>query len=271
MVRSTGALTRLFVSVIMAQTTPLYPQFRGTMFWHVQESHVFFKSPPRQRERHAALHPALIRWIAEEGPATMRILDVGCGSGRLTLAVAHLAAEVVGIDRDTTVLTMGRQQAAAAGLTNVRFITADAEDTPYNALPGPGAIDMVVANLCMSQAIIDHSYAALPVGGCLIFAALHTAQWQETGRSSRFAYEADELRHIFESHGWRCDAIEIDREVLHLPHVEALEEYFAISPLRQHWQQDGRWECLVQYIVSGGDRLTTRSHVLVKARKTGLP
>jgi hypothetical protein len=61
--------------------------------------------------------------------------------------------------------------------------------------------------------------------------------------------------------------MEIDREVLHLPHSEALEEYFAASPLRRRWQQDGRWERLVQYIVSGGERFTTRSHVLVKARK----
>ena len=237
------------------------------MHWHVQESHIFFRSQRRQRERHATLHPALLRWIAEEGPAAMRLLDVGCGSGRLTLAVAPLAAEVIGIDRDGAALASGRQQAAAAGLTNVRFIAADAEDAPYNSLLDTDTIDMVVANLCMSQAIMDRAYAVLPTGSCLIFAALHTAQWQETGCASRFAYDAPALHRLLETQGWRCEAMEIEREVLHLPHLAALEEYFAASPLRRRWQQDGRWERLVQYIGSGGEQCTTRSHVLVKARK----
>jgi hypothetical protein len=152
-------------------------------------------------------------------------------------------------------------------VTNVRFIEADAEDAPYDALLGAATLSMVVANLCMSQAIIARAYEALPVGGCLIFAALHTAQWQETGRGSRFAYDAPTLHQLLESSGWRCEAMELDREVLHFRHAGDLERYFAGSPLRQRWQQDGRWEGLVQYLSQGGDRLTTRSHVLVKARK----
>jgi SAM-dependent methyltransferase len=197
----------------------------------------------------------------------MRLLDIGCGSGRLTLAVAPLAAEVIGIDRDGAALASGQQQAVAAGLTNVRFIAADAEDAPYNSLLGIDSIDMVVANLCMSQAIIDRVYAILPAGNCLIFAGLHTAQWQETGGASRFAYDAPVLHRLLESQGWRCEAMEIEREVLHLPHLAALEVYGADSPLQRRWQQDGRWARLVQYIASGGERFTTRSHVLVKARK----
>jgi SAM-dependent methyltransferase len=238
------------------------------MFWHTQESHIFFKSQSRRHDGHATLHPALLRWIRAETPTTMRVLDVGCGSGRLTLAVAPFAAEVIGVDRDDAALEIGRQRAAAAGVTNVCFIEADAEDVPYGALLGAGTLNMVVANLCMSQAIIARAYEALPVGGCLIFAALHTAQWQETGRGSRFAYDAPTLQQLLERSGWQCEAMELDREVLHLRHADDLEHYFAGSLLRQRWQQDGRWEGLVQYLSHGGDRLTTRSHVLVKARKT---
>jgi hypothetical protein len=181
--------------------------------------------------------------------------------------MAPFVAQVIGVDRDGAALEMGRQRAAAAGVRNVRFIEADAEDMPYSTLIGTGTFDMVVANLCMSQAIITRAYVALPVGGWLIFAALHTAQWQETGRGSHFAYDAPVLHQLLESSGWHCEAMELDREVLHFQHAEDVERYFAGSPLRQRWQQDGRWEGLVQYLSQGGDRLTTRSHVLVRARK----
>lgn len=238
------------------------------MTWHIQEAHIFFNPRAPQRERPAVVHPALLRWIAAESPQTMRVLDVGCGNGRLTLATAPLAAEVIGLDRDGAALVLARQRAAVANIANVRFLAADVEDLPYSALIGADSIDMVVANLCMSQAIIVRAHTILPVGGCLIFAALHSAQWQETGRASRFAYDAYALQQLLERHGWRCEAMEIDREVLHLQQVADLWQYFTTSPLRQRWQQDGRWEHLVRYITQGGDRLTIRSHVLVKARKT---
>jgi ubiquinone/menaquinone biosynthesis C-methylase UbiE len=237
------------------------------MTGHIQEAHIFFNSRYPQRERHALVHPALLRWIAAESPQTMRVLDVGCGSGHLTLAIAPLVAEVIGLDRDNAALMLGRQRTAVANIANVRFLEADVEDLPYSSLIGADSIGMMVANLCMSQAIIVRAYAILPVGGCLIFAALHIAQWQETGRASRFAYDAHELRQFLEMHGWRCEAMEIDREVLHVQRVADLEQYFIMSPLRQRWQQDGRWEHLVRYIAQGGDRLTIRNHVLVKARK----
>ena len=238
------------------------------MTWHIQEAHIFFNPRYPQRERHALVHPALLRWIAAEAPQTIRILDVGCGTGRLTLAVAPLAAEVIGLDRDGAALMLGQQRTAVANIANVRFLEADVEDLPYSSLLGTDSIGMVVANLCMSQAIMARAHAVLPVGGCLIFAALHSAQWQETGQASRFAYDAHELRQFLDRNGWQCEAMEIDREVLHLQQVTDLEQYFIMSPLRQRWQQDGRWEHLVRYITQGGDRLTVRSHVLVKARKT---
>jgi ribosomal protein L11 methylase PrmA len=208
-----------------------------------------------------------LRWIAEEHPATMRLVDVGCGSGRLTLAVAPLAAEVIGIDRDGAALTAGCRRAHEMGLTNVRFVRADAEVSSYTTLVGAASIDMVVANLCLSNAIIERAYTALPVGGCLICTALHTAQWQEAGYRSRFAYDANELRNFLVHNGWRCEAMEIDTEVLHIQRLEDLEQYFADSPIRARWQRDGRWKRLVQHIASGGERFTVRSHLLVKARK----
>ena len=234
---------------------------------HHQAAHIFVRPHSSHGWRRSHLHPALLRWIAAEYPSSMRLVDVGCGSGRLTLAAAPLAAAVIGLDRDGTALAAGRHRALQTGQTNVRFVETDVEALPYPTLVAPDCIDMVIANLCMSNAIIEHAHAALPTGGCLIFAALHASQWQETGSGSQFAYHAEEMRQVLESTGWRCEAMEIDTEVLHFRGAEDLESYFAESPLPRRWQQNGRWDRLMQYIAAGGERLTIRSHLLVKARK----
>jgi len=67
---------------------------------------------------------------------TGRLLDGGCGPGILTLRFAHLFAEAVGLDPDPAMLAEGRRAADAAGITNVRWIQALAEDLP-GAAPGP--------------------------------------------------------------------------------------------------------------------------------------
>ncbi|MGH7397758.1 MAG: methyltransferase domain-containing protein, partial [Candidatus Rokuibacteriota bacterium] len=57
--------------------------------------------------------------LAEEPLGRSRILDVGCGAGRLSLALAPAAKWVVGLDREMPLLREARRRAAAAGLTNV--------------------------------------------------------------------------------------------------------------------------------------------------------
>ncbi len=53
-----------------------------------------------------------------------RVLDLGCGPGTLTLPFAAVAGEVVAMDPDAGMLTEGRRQALAAGVTNVDWRNA---------------------------------------------------------------------------------------------------------------------------------------------------
>ncbi|MEO8604932.1 MAG: methyltransferase domain-containing protein [bacterium] len=57
----------------------------------------------------------------------MRLLDVGCGPGSITVGLAEAVApgEVLGIDLAADVLDIGRELAAEKHLTNVRFERAD--------------------------------------------------------------------------------------------------------------------------------------------------
>jgi SAM-dependent methyltransferase len=65
-----------------------------------------------------------------------RLLDGGCGPGILTVRLAHLFEEAVGLDPDAAMLAEGRKAADALGITNIRWVQAVAEDLPA-AAPGP--------------------------------------------------------------------------------------------------------------------------------------
>jgi SAM-dependent methyltransferase len=65
-----------------------------------------------------------------------RLLDGGCGPGSLTVRLAPLFEEVVGLDPDAAMLAEGRRAADARGIANVRWVQAAAEDLPW-AAPGP--------------------------------------------------------------------------------------------------------------------------------------
>jgi len=65
-----------------------------------------------------------------------RLLDGGCGPGILTVRLAHLFEEVVGLDPDAAMLAEGRRVADERGIRNIRWVRARAEDLP-GAAPGP--------------------------------------------------------------------------------------------------------------------------------------
>jgi SAM-dependent methyltransferase len=65
-----------------------------------------------------------------------RLLDGGCGPGILTIRLAPLFGEAVGLEPDPAMLAEGRRAAAERDITNVRWVQALAEELP-GAAPGP--------------------------------------------------------------------------------------------------------------------------------------
>ncbi|WP_395838779.1 methyltransferase domain-containing protein [Archangium violaceum] len=69
------------------------------------------------------------RLLADAGiSAGMRVLDVGCGRGDVTLMLAELVGErgqVVGVDRDVRPLAAARERVRALGLTHITFAEGD--------------------------------------------------------------------------------------------------------------------------------------------------
>src|SRR5262249_37505247 len=202
----------------------------------------------------AALSPKLVAWLDEEPLHGRAVLDVGTGAGRLAIHVAPRARRVLGIDTDAGALVEAQRHARRAGLANVVFVVADAERVDYRAFGQP---DFVVPHLCMSDAIVGRAGASLPPGGALVFAALHTDQWRETGRASRFAYEPDRARAVLREAGFHVERLEVEQEVTRFGSAaEALAEAAGLRPR-------GEWE---RFVAQGG-RTLTHSRLIVFARR----
>ena len=60
----------------------------------------------------------------------MKILDIGCGTGNLSLELAKLGAEVTGVDISEAMLVKAREKAAKENLC-INFCCADANNLPF--------------------------------------------------------------------------------------------------------------------------------------------
>lgn len=56
----------------------------------------------------------------------LRVLDLGCGDGTTAIPLAHLGADVVGIDIARNLVDAGNRRAAEKGLTQLKFQEGDA-------------------------------------------------------------------------------------------------------------------------------------------------
>lgn len=90
---------------------------------------------------------AAVTWLSEvgAGPRWARVLDFGCGAGRLTQALAAHADEVVGVDVAPPMLEMARRLDPPP---NCRFVLNEASDlSRFDS----GAFDLVYSELVLQH------------------------------------------------------------------------------------------------------------------------
>ena len=227
--------------------------------------------PALERVDHTGSVPAGVSrtfWalLRAEPLAEVSVLDVGTGIGRLALALASHCRRVVGIDRDADAIEEATRRAREQRLANVDFLVVDAEAPEDYAgiMTEPGAPGLVAAHLCVSDRIIQNSGRSLAPGQALAFVAFHAAQWRETGRRSRFAYDEDQAGRVLTESGFVVEHLEVEQEVQRFDSVEAA--LAAAVGLQERWKSDGRWFHYMRFLEDGG-RTLTRSHLIGKARK----
>jgi 2-polyprenyl-3-methyl-5-hydroxy-6-metoxy-1,4-benzoquinol methylase len=85
----------------------------------------------------------LVPGLAERLHTGVRMLDVGCGSGRIVNRMAEMfpASRFVGMDLSMEAIGYGRAEAAAKQLRNVEFVAIDLSD--FDRTAAPSAFDVV--------------------------------------------------------------------------------------------------------------------------------
>ena len=106
------------------------------------------------------------------------LLDAGCGPGVLTVRLAHLFTQAVGLDPDAGMLAEGRRAAGEKAVTNIRWVQGLAEDLPAVA---PGTYRLVTFGQSFhwtnERPVAETVYDMLEPGGALAM-IVHTV----TGR-----------------------------------------------------------------------------------------
>ena len=81
----------------------------------------------------------------DNGERLGTVVDLGCGSGQLTLAIAERATKVIGVDVSTTMVRELERRAAEQGVTNVEGVVSPIEHLALQ----PGSVDAVVSNYAL--------------------------------------------------------------------------------------------------------------------------
>jgi ubiquinone/menaquinone biosynthesis C-methylase UbiE len=100
---------------------------------------------------------------------TGRILDVACGPGVVTAAVASEAAEVVGLDATEAMLDRARKRAEGAGLSKVSFTTGNAESLPFDDNSFDGVVNRAALHHFENPAAaVNEMFRVLKPGGQVV-------------------------------------------------------------------------------------------------------
>ena len=123
-----------------------------------------------------------------------RVLELGCGTGRITVPVARTGARIVGIDRSAPMLARGRQRLRRAGLNNAAVLRGDIRSLPLRTRAGfslvmaPYGILQSLTREKDLQAAIASVHRLLPKGGLFVADLVpDLPKWDEYDRRTSLA------------------------------------------------------------------------------------
>jgi ubiquinone/menaquinone biosynthesis C-methylase UbiE len=112
-----------------------------------------------------------------------RLIDVACGPGVVTAALAPNAASVVAFDATAEMLEKTKARCAKAGLRNVEFKSGNAESLPFADGEFDGAVTRAALHhFANPQRAIDEMFRVLRPGGVAVFADVISSENADESR-----------------------------------------------------------------------------------------
>lgn len=126
--------------------------------------------------------------------ADSRVLDLGCGSGQLTLPLARRVAVVIGADPEIDMLKLGRQAGLAEGIENVVWLlAADSDLGALNTLLGDGTLAAVTIGCAFHwmdcPSLLARTRKLLQPGGLVAFVTNGLPDWEHDTRWAQILRE----------------------------------------------------------------------------------
>jgi SAM-dependent methyltransferase len=130
----------------------------------------------------------------------MRVLDVGCGAGDVSFVVASIigpTGHITGMDRSSDSVALASQRAAAAGLSNVRFVVGDTID-----FTAEEPVDAVVGRLVLMYfpdpaAVLRRLSSFVKPGGIVTFQDFDMTAQRSEPHCPLFEAAIERLRETF--------------------------------------------------------------------------
>ncbi len=166
--------------------------------------------PPFVPGRSWAAWAQALTWLV---PQDLRVVDLGCGEGALTLEIARFASEVVGVDRNAALLARGSTLAARRGVANAKFVKGDVSALDFK----DGSFDLAVLSQTLhclerpAKALAEAARVLAPGARVLVVELLpHTHEWvKEKLGHTRLGFTPDELKELLHDAGFA--GVEVER------------------------------------------------------------
>ena len=133
--------------------------------------------------------------------AVGRGLDVGCGSGKFTIALASRGMDMTGLDKSSDMLRVAMDSSRRAG-KRITYLEGDILDTPL----GVERYDLVTAMCDVFNYVVDEErlsevfssiYTSIKSGGTLIFDVSSRAKLMELVEQGQYVYDTEDLTYIW--------------------------------------------------------------------------
>jgi ubiquinone/menaquinone biosynthesis C-methylase UbiE len=151
--------------------------------------------------------------IKENSDKKSRVLDIGCGGGRLSLEINNFCKEVVGIDYSKSSLKSARK---VNFRKNIKYVFMDGEKLTFP----DESFDLVVSHaainkkMCRAEYCFKEVFRVLKPNGKVIVKMVYATQGREFVKN--LGYSAEEIREILGKNGFKKISTEVIRQNIDL-------------------------------------------------------